>query len=243
MNKFIVAVATAASLMASQANALGVDINGITGTWLSATGAPSTTTGVGTSELRWGDEAPGDKSGYDYVAAETPIENIAPNAVFGLGTFRHLNKPIFPPSITGAVLQLVIDLDIGGTLETITQTYEFSHDETPNNANPCAYAGANGQGVNIFGCADRVKATINLAASDSFMDSMGNEYVFTINGFEVEGSTFTEFLTVEGKTNEAVLKGSYTLKQNIGVVPVPAAGLLLLTVVAGIGVLSRRKAA
>lgn len=65
---------------------------------------------------------------------------------FLLGTFVHLNFPIFPPSLTSIDLQFV--LDWANFLPDLNGTFSFTHEETEN-VEPCAY-------FSVTPCADRV---------------------------------------------------------------------------------------
>jgi hypothetical protein len=240
MNKLFAAVAVSGSMLAFQASAASVDITNIVGTWLST--VPAVASGVGTPSIRWGDPATNaGQSGYDFLAASTPINGVAADTAFDLGVFTHLNNPIFDPSITGATLQLLISISIdGGPIQQILSSYSFAHVETPNGANPCFDGGQNGVGVNVNGCADRVTATINLGQTQSFFVGL-DEYVFTIDRFRVGSDAFSQFFTQEGANNSATLEGSYQLKS--AVVPLPAAGWLMLAGIGALVAVRRRKAA
>jgi len=241
MKSIVIAMATVLSFAAVQASAAVVNITGITSSWTATTG--TTASGIGTNQIRWGAPATdAGQSGYNFMAATTPINNIAPATAFDLGTFAHLNNPIFAPSITSASLKLIIDITVGGSAHQIVSNFVFDHEETPNNDVPCAYGGDNFQGDNINGCADRVTAALNPSTSTGFFIGL-DEYLFTIKGFEVDGDLFTEFLTTERMTNTASLQGIYTLKSNVPPIPLPAAGWLLISALVGMGALARRRKA
>ena len=112
----------------------------------------------------------GGQSGYNFVIATQPINFTVPpsrSANDVLGTFTHVNFPIYLPSITGIKLEIEadvsVDADEGGPEprlvgSNLTFQYGFDHWETDNGARPCANGAANGSGVNVNGCADRVIA-------------------------------------------------------------------------------------
>ena len=188
--------ALALAMTASGAFATTIQFNLITATWQNATpSAVATYTGNGTAhaKARWGTPANGNgQSGYNFDApASQPVTAIvppSPSADFVLGTFSHVNEPITGSSITGIQLAVTMDVNIGGTdVGNQTFLFDFTHDETDNNLNPCPYGGANGQGINVNGCADRVTVTVDTHTA-SFLVG-GNNYTVNIEGFEVGGVT------------------------------------------------------
>ena len=124
-----------------------------------------------------------------------------------------------------------------GDIETL---FSFEHTET-DNFGACSFGGANGQGVNINGCADNVSAVLNLGSSETFVID-GTEFVFNVTGFETGGALFESFLTVENASNSAQLVGSFVATDTIPPVPLPAGGLLLLSGFGLLGFARRRKA-
>ena len=96
--------------------------------------------------------------------------------------------------------------------------FVFSHNETPNSDNPCATGGANGQGVNINGCADII--SVLTGASSQTINIGGLDYVFAFGDFVVGGQPFTSFASPENGSNTATLQGTFT----IAPVPVPMVG-------------------
>jgi hypothetical protein len=237
------------------ANAHTIQISGITGSWQNGVPPANVTyTGNGTAnpEARWGVPAGGNgQSGYNFSAAGTINTVIPPSPTpqFTLGTFQHVNEPIDAgTSITGIQLAIHANLSIdGGAAFGANFLFDFSHDETTNSLNPCPYGGANGQGVNINGCADRVSVNYN-SLSDTF--TVGTDtYTLNLFGFEIGGNQVSQFLTVEDAINTASLEGVIELRsQAIGTVgvPEPASMALIGAGILGLGIVrsrSRKKTA
>jgi hypothetical protein len=237
-SKAIAGAVLALGVTVSAASAGTVTINSITGVWQN-TDPSSGITFVNPSEIRWGTPATSSgKSGYRFDAAGTPIEPDE-GVDFSLGEFTHFNRPITGTSLDSVDLLVTIGFDIDGIVQTpVESLFSFTHDETPNSPllKDCKYPGS------VTRCDDLVTATLNLGATESFFLD-GTEYVFTISGFEVGGSTFTSFLTRENDDNTATLKARYVTKESVEVIPLPAAGWLLLGGVAGLAAMRRKKAA
>lgn len=247
--------AAALGLIASSALAATVSIESVTGAWTAT--SPNNAYGVTVSnsdafsEVTWG-KAPkgGLQSGYSFERTIPPAVEAQPGEEFALGKFTHHNWPIYTvpgggkaTAIEWAELQVDFDVKIDDTLYSFTRSYRFDHDETPNEGNngACAHGGSNGDaGVNENGCADRVVASINEAASE-VLNVDGKIYTFDISGFEVEGETLDFFLTKENAINEAILVGTYTVS-DLAPIPLPAAGWMLLAGIGGLAAMKRRKA-
>jgi hypothetical protein len=145
-------------------------------------------------------------------------------SVFTLGTFTHNNFPITGNTLLTATLNVtIVGTAVNGVPVPINhvQSFNFSHFETPNGDNPCAGGtGANGVGVNANGCADIVTVANNFGGSQPISIG-GIDYVFSFTGFLVGGNPFTQFATVEGQANSALLQGSFI---QLASVPGPIAG-------------------
>jgi hypothetical protein len=183
------------------------------GTWSNITGNPTSLTGVGTSQISWGTPASGiGKSSYIFKGVTAkPISLPSPGGIsniFDLGTFTHNNFPIFNNSITGATLN--INANIEGNLQTFS--FDFSHLETPNNANPCAAGG-------VQPCPDLV-SFLNNGVSSETINIAGEEYNLVLSGFLSSGVLVDEFLTLEGLANTAILQGKL-VSNDIITNPVP----------------------
>lgn len=235
------ALCAATIALAAPSNAAIVTFSNITGTWYDAVLLPPGTpaeayTGNGTAnaQVRWGVDIGNGRSGYNFTAPGSVSFNVPLNGSSGdfvVGGFEHVNFPVQAPSISSVKLTYTADVDVDGTVYVNKNfNWIFNHDETTNSLDPCPYGGANGQGVNINGCADRVQTEFN-ASSDIF-DIGGVEYTLNIRGFLVDGIPVTQFLTREGAVNSAQILGQVTTYENA--VPEPASWAMM---VAGFGLL------
>lgn len=208
--------------------AQAVDITSISGKWTSTTGGQNVT-GVNTNQIKWGgdDQSSIEKSGYNFVASPN-LFNIDPNTPFVLGTFTHINNVIpSGTSITKAVL--AVSLTIPNVIQNLNLSYVFNHNETPNVAGQCP-AGSTSV------CDDIVTAVSNPVVTQTFTLN-GKEYTLTISGFQVNGNTFTNFLTREGADNSALL-----IAQISAPVPEPSTYLLLGSTLGMLMFLKHRRA-
>jgi hypothetical protein len=233
------------ALIGASASAATVSFSNILGTWFDAAppGNISSNTGAGTgnTQVRWGGAS--EASGYNFTAVGSPSAVVppSPSATFALGTFSHVNFGIpAGTSITGIKLRVTADISVDGTPVSggsRSFVFQFLHDETPNGADPCAFGGAFGVGVNAAGCADRVRVQFT-DASESF-DIGGLVYTVNVFGFESGGSTVTDFLTAENATNTARLIANVTLRDSLTVSAPGTASLAVLSLL-GMAALRRR---
>ena len=225
------AIGAAVLAYATSASALTITVTDVKGTWTD-TSPVAGISGLGSSTISWGNPVGGGgKSSYTFDGVTPPPQGpFNVGEVFSIGEFIHNNQPITGTTLQTAELTLdwKITINNGSTLDVEgTSVYDFSHNETPNNAGSCPPGS-----VSI--CDDIVTFDLNEEESDVFTFN-GEQYIFTISSFLVGGSPVMDFLTQEGKENKAFLQGS------VNVVPVPAAVWLLGSAVAGLGVAGWRK--
>jgi hypothetical protein len=244
----ILAAAVAAAI-AVPASAAVVTFENIKGTWSDPIGGDDISysgNGTGNAKIRWGDVGHNDpQSGYDFKAISIPGLTVLPpsgSAVANIAEFRHQNYPIGAGSgISGVTLTFNTDVKLDGAfLKNVSFVYNFSHTETPNSANPCAFGGANNQGVNSNGCADRV--LVNFNSQSDFFEIGGLKYALDVVGFLVGDDPATAFLTKEEKSNKAYLQGKVVLYSDaVEGVPEPATWAMLIMGFGLVGVAARRR--
>jgi len=241
--------AGALALAASAASAAVVSIGVVSGDWASVSPDPVYgLNGVGTNEIRWGQpyySSSDPQSGYQFDGSSGGV--VTEGVSFDLGDFTHFNFAVSsdPPgsdaaSITGATLHVAFDLTIDGNVYSYASDYDFTHWETINTANPCANGGANGSGVNVNGCADRVQILNNEGSSDAVVVN-GVKYYFDLTGFEglIMENGLPTFWTVEGQTNVATLYAAMRTEP-VSDVPLPATALMMLAGLGGLGLVRRK---
>ena len=244
-------LAAAAVTFAIAHPASAVTITSVTGVWESANVSSGTASGVGTQSILWG-KTPrrGNQSGYTFEGAHSPISTNVDDP-FQIGTFTHLNNPIYTngPLLNDA--DLAISFTIAGSDQTYRSVFEFDHSETPNDAKVCANGQTSSATINSKGCADSVTAVLNQDASQGFFVD-GLEYVLDISGFLFDDALLDVFWTREQSVNTAGLQASYRLisddtpprfdppsDDTPSEVPLPATGFLLLGALAGLAAKKR----
>lgn len=246
--KYAAASAVASLSLLASAHAVIVTVTPTGAQWTNVvsdgTGAITTdNSNPSNPTMRWGSPATGSgQSGYDFAIAGAGISvDVPPNSTpFVLGTFSHVNMPIFAGtgSLQSATLAFDAAIEIAGAAQgVLTFAFDFLHNETPNAADPCADGGANGVGINNNGCADIVSVTASSLSETFIID--GLRYTVAVLGFSQDGGATisNSFVTRESAINPAFLYGSVSVSE----VPVPAALPLLLSGMAGFAALKRRR--
>lgn len=185
--------------ISTAAQAATVDTSGV---WSNVSPA-SGISGAGTSQISWGNPFPPNTLQSSYVFAGVTNENVTlPPAggtsnLFDLGTFTHNNFPITGTTLSTTTLNIAANFVPGGPQ---TFSFDFSHFETPNNANPCAAGG-------VAPCPDLV-SFLNNGVSNETITIGGEAYNLIVLGFRLnDGSIANTFLTAEGQVNTAILQG------------------------------------
>jgi len=180
----------------------GVDptLDWVQGIWTAVSGGGGTVTGVGTNEVRWGIDSGYGKSGLRFDGAGSQAFDVGEQ--FLLGTFTHLNYPVFAPSADGATLKLTLHFSDPVITPDPTFTYNFDIEETPNELPfpPWQQSGTP--------CDDRITFPTVLG-EESFL--IGDKlYTLKIVGFVdvyPNGTPVSEFITEERKSSTAYLVG------------------------------------
>lgn len=232
--KIAFAAAAAIALCPLSLSAATLTVTNVTGQWTALAGNPVDPNGLGTNAVSWGTGfGGGPQSGYVFDGAAS-ADNLADDR-FVMGTFTHNNNTInVGTSITGATLRVAFSFFIDADPSLVFQRFAdftFAHDETPNEASPCADGGTVGAGVNVNGCADEVTVKTNPNSTEAFLID-GKRYVFDVTGFDAGSS----FWTTEEQSNASQMFGRFTEEDNVvAPVPLPAAGGMLLAAMAAVG--------
>src|SRR4051812_44180595 len=197
--------------LAGNASAAQITFSAVSGNWHdptdnmpgSQTGEPAITNGVLTSTITWGVGSP--QSGYRFsrTVPGSIVLPPAPTPFFPLGTFTHLNFPINDPSLRSVMLDVVLSFTVDGVQTgPKTFTFEFTHDETPNNLNPCPYPTPAGEL-----CTDRV--TFVSGPNPTTFNVNGVDYTLSMSFVDDSGNPVSQFLTRENLINVANLVGQF----------------------------------
>ncbi len=180
------------------------ELTSSSGVWSSVVGGGDTVTGVGTNEIRWGNQIAGyQKSGLRFDGV--PTQSFSEGETFTLGTLTHMNWPVYEPAATGATLQITLDFNVPDITPNPQFSFSFEIDETPNkdHESQCAVWHTPGKPP----CDDMVTFP-NQYGQETF--KIGDKlYTLMIEGFvNSAGETVPGFITHERENNEAFLIGS-----------------------------------
>jgi len=222
----ISAVVFGAALAGPAAAAVQVEFKNVTGQWINPIGGSNVHVAAngGDGTIRWGTSTGFGQSGYNFIGTDFSAslnQDIDSSGAVNIGEFQHLNFPINTGgSITNVGLRFTTDVWVGTDfLGTKTFEYNFSHLETPNQANPCANGQSSGSSINANGCADRV--TMNFNSNSEVFNIGGKQYTLNLDGFLVDGDPSAGFWTKEKATNSAYIRGKIDLYSVAAGVPEP----------------------
>ena len=214
-------------IFSSPLYALSIDVGTVVADWNNVQGGAGSVvftdsdTITGDEQISWGTPPLGStagQSGYRLDGASS--FTVETGDIFSVGNFTHTNQPILD-SITGAQLDIFIDLMIGSTaLNEGPFSFFFNHNETLNNCTTSP------------DCANDIVSITTLVSSDSFFFD-GIEYTLDLVGFSVNGLFTEQLSTEENSVNTAQLLGTFRA--------VPAPPALLLMVLGLIGIALSRK--
>ncbi|WP_339805145.1 THxN family PEP-CTERM protein [uncultured Marinobacter sp.] len=215
--------------------AFPVDLTAVDGQFINPVGG-SNVNGVGTNHISWGQSAGYGQSGYKFDGTSPLPFSIADDQPFVLGTFTHINKPIYGDAVTG--VDLSVDLGFSGFGDTgsATGTFVFSHNETPNTAPVVVGQGEQCVKWFLFWCTktasydiiDNVGAVDDIVTLDEFAWVTSSEFQLGNNIYSLDLVGFAggteEFFTAEKDKSSIDLLA----KLNVTTVPVPEPGTLAL---------------
>ncbi|MBP6877057.1 MAG: PEP-CTERM sorting domain-containing protein [Phenylobacterium sp.] len=240
----ISALVLAAAVATPAAAAVQVEFKNVAGAWFDPVGGANVNIAAngGDGTIRWGQSTGYGQSGYNFVGADFSAsldQAIDSSGAVNIGEFQHVNFPISSGgSITGVGLRFTTDVWADGSfLGAKTFEYNFSHNETTNNANPCDNGQANGGGINANGCADRV--TMNFNSNSQVFQIGDKQYTLNLDGFLVDGSPSGGFWTKENAVNSAYIRGKIDLYSVASGVPEPATWAMMIIGFGGVGTMVR----
>ena len=240
----ISALVLAAAIATPAAAAVQVEFKNVAGAWFDPVDGVNVNIAAngGDGTIRWGQSTGYGQSGYNFIGADfsTSLDQaIDSSGSVNIGEFQHVNFPINSGGAISRVgLRFTTDVWADGSfLGTKTFEYNFSHNETTNQSNPCANGQANGGGVNVNGCADQV--TMNFNSNSQVFLIGGKQYTLNLDGFLVDGSPSGGFWTKEQAVNSAFIRGKIDLYSVASGVPEPATWAMMIIGFGGVGTMVR----
>lgn len=218
MKAFSIGAAAAAMVslgaVAAPASAAVILFSDFHGVWSDPLGAKADFMGNGASEAHaaWGSTL---ASSYVFNGASGFTSTLADSATpFSIGTFTLNNSKTSGGAITGLTLTISTSMIVDGVDQGVRNfVYGFNHWETPNNAPGVNGLCGNGErerdASNLYGCADRVRATLLKSAE---LVKIGDKfYALDISGLIHNGNPVEEFWTRERESGSADLRAQLRL--------------------------------
>lgn len=212
--RFLKVLSVVACFWAFGASAFSLSSSGVWSSAEQGDGSVPNLAGVGTNEITWGSPTGTNASGYLFEGFTEDV--MVDGSLFAIGDFTHHNFAVPLPSITGATLE--VNLEVAGVAMD-GFSFFFGHEETPNSG-ICAPAGTTV-------CPDVV--SIPSATSGQPVEIDGVNYILSIVGFSQDGglNIVDQFITEENQANTATLFARLERLVTLQIVPEPSTLALL----------------
>lgn len=181
--------------------------------------------------ILWGVPQNVNQSGYTFDPVDGNINPVL-GVAFLLGTFTHLNQPVFAPVLDS--VDYAFSFATNGVPAGLNDTFSFDHDETSNDGN--CEPGPPGSVPSVSNCDDFV--VVSQLGINSLITVGGDIYFFNLLGFSTNGGATIKnlFQSVEAGNNSAGLYAMVTLEP----IRVPEPSLMLLVAGGALAAIRRR---
>ncbi len=242
--RFVAGLAVGIWSVVSVAHAATLTVDGIAGKFVNTKSlnvAYGALKGTGTNTINWGTPwtAADTKSSYTFAGSPTTQSQ---TGSFLIGSYTHKNGVIAgrSDSLVSTDLEVSVSGLAGSIAYSILSAFSLAHDETLNYTGCPAAQNP---------CGDLVTITNKTQGSVTITDGL-SVYQLLIDGFveSLGGPIVTSFLTAENRSKTLYLQASLRLTTTPPPpppppVPLPAGGVVLLTGIATLAVVRRRRKA